>query len=71
MIKTFENSSSNIIKMEFLETTEQLFVTFKGDKVYVYQPVPKEVVTEAFKAESIGKFFHEKIKNEYPNRRIS
>ena len=42
-----------------------LEIEFKGNKVYQYFGVPKEVYTSMMLAESAGKFFHANIKGKY------
>ena len=63
--------SSNISGMAFLltNTVEDLGilkVTFKKGQVYSYNDVPKNLVLEVVKAESVGKAFNTLIKPHYP-----
>ncbi len=57
--------SSNIKKAEYDSEHRVLAVTFKNDTVYDYFDVHQETIEELIKAESVGKFFHANIKNNY------
>jgi len=46
-----------------------LSLTFKGNKVYQYNKVPRELAHEMLNAQSIGKFFDEHINKKYPYRK--
>lgn len=64
-IKLCECKSSRVHAHGYDETTQTMALQFKaGGKpggVYHYEGVPKELYDELVKAESIGKFFHQKI----------
>lgn len=57
--------SSMINKYVYNFTTQTLKVEFKGGTLYEYKKVDSEVYDNLCKSESIGKFFNEKIKNNY------
>jgi len=57
--------SSNIKKADYDEEYKVLAITFKKDVVYDYFDVHHETIDEMLKAESVGKFFHANIKNNY------
>lgn len=57
--------SANIIKAEYDTEHRILAITFKNDVVYDYFDVHQEIIDELLKAESVGKFFHANIKNNY------
>ena len=44
---------------------EVLWIVFTSGKCYVYAGVPEEIFNDMMNAESIGKFFHGHIKNNY------
>lgn len=61
----FEVNSSNISNLE--HDGKDLIVTFKGGKSYVYFDVPSKEVLRCVKAESVGSYFQQNIKNNYKN----
>jgi hypothetical protein len=54
--------SSNILAIGYDEATQSLHVTFKGGGHYSYSGVQKALHAEMLKADSVGSFFHSKIK---------
>ncbi len=44
---------------------KELFVQFKGGKVYKYLNVNQSVFKALLKADSVGKFFNSKVRNSY------
>jgi hypothetical protein len=62
--------SSNIDSFHYNTETKELFVTFKGGRVYKYQGVPEKTIRSWQKAESYGKFFNSKIKPKYEGVRV-
>lgn len=54
--------SSNIEGAGYNNKTKQLWVAFKGNKVYRYDLVPKKLFEELLQAESKGKYLNEHIK---------
>lgn len=56
--------SSNIVKTIYFEHNEKLYIFFKRGHGYSYINVDKELYENFEKAESQGKFFNQKIKNE-------
>lgn len=57
--------SSNIEGAGYNNKTKQLWVAFKGNKVYRYDLVPKKLFEELLQAESKGKYLNEHIKNNF------
>ena len=57
--------SSMINKYVYNFTTKTLKVEFKGGNLYEYSNVDPDLYDNLCKAESIGKFFNEKIKNNF------
>lgn len=55
--------SSNIKGIGYDEKTKILTVVFKKNTKYRYSDVPKTIYEELMAAESIGKFFHSRIKS--------
>jgi hypothetical protein len=54
--------SSNILAICYDETAQALHVTFKGGGTYSYAGVPKALHAEMLAADSVGSFFHSRIK---------
>lgn len=75
-LETFTKESKNIAKTVYNNETKDLFVTFKSFKdpkittEYVYSGVPAETWEELKKAESVGKFINERIKNIYSFKKL-
>ena len=57
--------SSMINKYIYNFATKSLKVEFKTGNLYEYKNVDSEVYDDLCKSESTGKFFNEKIKNNY------
>lgn len=47
-----------------------LEVEFHNDRVYQYYVVPRGVYQEMRAAESLGRFFNERVRDRYPVRRV-
>jgi len=62
--------SSNIAAVKYDEAEQTLFVVFTSGGHYAYSNVPKSVHDGLMDAESVGKFFHARIRNEFTARRI-
>lgn len=57
--------SSNIAGTGYNNKTKQLWVAFKGNKVYRYDLVPRKLFEELLQAESKGKYLNEHIKGNF------
>lgn len=57
--------SSNIEGAGYNNKTKQLWVAFKGNKVYRYDLVPRKLFEELLQAESKGKYLNENIKGNF------
>ena len=62
--KTRATNSSFIQNMEYKNNA--LFLTFKTGSTYCYYNVPESVYKEMIAAPSKGRFYHERIKDQYP-----
>lgn len=58
--------SSVIDYVSYQHADELLNVKFKAGGVYTYRGVSKNRFTRLCKSESIGRYFHEFVKNKYP-----
>lgn len=58
--------SSVIDYVSYQHSDELLNVKFKSGGVYTYRGVSKNRFTRLCKSESIGRYFHEFVKNKYP-----
>ena len=63
--------SSNIKAVGYDAETETLEVEFKSGGVYQYNGVPAKAHKAFMGAESKGKYFHRKIKNDYSFKKVS
>lgn len=63
--------SSLIRDIKYVSFRRELYIRLNGDEktgehpLYVYYDVPKEVVSEFKKSDSLGRFFVNKIKDDY------
>lgn len=53
--------SSNIEEAMWVDSKEELMLTFRGGRVYTYLGVPYHVFVGLTEADSPGKYFHENI----------
>lgn len=64
MNKTINTPKSSVIKsLTYNENRNDLTVTFKSNKLYVYTPVSNEFFNKLTNAESKGRFFNKHIKD--------
>lgn len=63
-----EVTSSQMKKVAYDESKQELFITFNNNKVYKYSNVSLCLFNEFISAESVGSFFIKRIKNnkDYP-----
>lgn len=57
--------SSNVEGYGYDSKNKQLWIAFKGNKVYRYDGVPKEIYNELHLAESKGKYVSSNIRNKF------
>lgn len=57
--------SNMISKSDYNEADKELTLTFHNGGTYVYKDVPAELHNEMLAAESIGSFFHSRIKGKF------
>ena len=69
-LRPIKVDSSTLKTVLFDETTNELGIYFKTGRVYTYKGVEDKKVSRLGKAKSSGKFFHNKIKNQYPTTRL-
>jgi len=55
--------SSNIESLGYHDTTKSVVVAFHSGDIWAYMGIDHEVFTAFVNAESIGKYFHAKIRN--------
>jgi hypothetical protein len=63
--------SRAIRKVGYDRATATLEIEFHTDKVYRYFAVPHAVYEGLISAESVGAYFNEKIRDRYPEERVS
>lgn len=70
-IKMISVESSNLDRVGYDDSTNDLYVQFKSSGLYVYRNVPKEVYDELLNAESKGKYHNKNIKWKYEYKRLN
>ena len=65
-----KKKSSLIEGTQYISFRKELFIKFTSGELYVYFDVPYSINTEFKKAESLGRYFGEKIKHDYNYQRI-
>lgn len=63
-------SSSNISQIGYDPSNRSLHVKFLNGGLYEYTNVPPEVYQNLRSASSVGSYFHQAIKGEYPATKI-
>jgi hypothetical protein len=63
--------SSVIRSVGYERETATLEVEFHTDKVYRYFAVPNAVFEGLINAESVGAFFNQRVRNRFPEERVS
>jgi KTSC domain-containing protein len=63
--------SSVIRKVRYDRATATLEIEFHSDKVYRYFAVPHAIYAGLIGAESVGAYFNEKIRERYPEERVT
>ena len=61
--------SSNIDSIGY-NSSQELFVKYKGGNIYKYKDVPNKLVEDLMKAESKGKYMNSIIKNNYKYEKV-
>ena len=62
--------SSNLKSVGYDLESNTLEIEFQSGAVYQYYGVPLEVYEALMRASSHGKYFHAKIRDRYPYRRV-
>lgn len=58
-------SSSNIAAIGYDEEKKVLRIEFNSGRVYDYAEVPKRVYDGLLRADSVGRYFHVHVKDQY------
>lgn len=69
-IKMQSVSSSNLAAVGYAEDTKRLQVQFKNGLNYEYSGVPKRTYEELLSADSIGSYFAQNIRNDFPYKKL-
>ena len=64
-------ASSNLRSVGYDEATHTLEIEFQNGRVYRYLEVPREVYEGLMKADSLGRYFNEYIRDDYPYSRAA
>jgi len=62
--------SSNIESVGYDESEQVLEVEFKNNTIYRYSKVPQMVFFELGRAKSVGKYFHQFVKDVYKFKKV-
>lgn len=58
--------SSNVRRIVYNRSRQELRVEFKNGAIYRYDGVPKRIAREMFTASSLGRYVHYRLKGKYP-----
>lgn len=64
-------NSSNLYSVGYEPEMSVLEIEFRGGRIYQYSNVPAQVYKGLMNAGSHGQYFHQRIKEVYPYRRIA
>lgn len=70
MSEMIKVKSSNIAAVAYDGEAELLRVQFNNGSVYEYSNVPEQTAQDFVKAESVGKYFHARIKGNFKFRKL-
>ena len=62
--------SSNLYSVGYDLDSSTLQIKFRNGRVYKYSGVPEHIYDSLMSAGSKGKYFHRKIRDNYPTKRI-
>lgn len=63
-------ASSNVSAIAYEEETHTLFVEFQHSSVWKYVGVPYFVATDMYRCTSMGKFVHQRLKNQFHGTQV-
>ncbi len=63
--------SSNIVSIGYDKTNKILEIEFKEGRLYQFSGVEEDVANDLINAPSHGKYFHAKIREKYPTKRLA
>lgn len=63
-------SSSNLSSVGYDPATKVLEIEFNSGGIYQYYSVPSATYNALMQASSKGKYFHQHIKGQYPEKKI-
>lgn len=64
-------NSSNLYSVGYEPEMSVLEIEFRGGRIYQYSKVPAQVYKGLMNAGSHGRYFHQRIREVYPYRRIA
>jgi hypothetical protein len=70
MMETFIPSSSHLDRVDFDSDTQELTVTFKDGRAYLYRSVPVGVFQAIQNARSAGSYFDRNVKSRYSGEEV-
>jgi hypothetical protein len=63
--------SSNIAAIDYEDSIDRLRVYFHSGYAYDYFGVPKNIVNGLMTASSVGRYFHQNIRNKYDYQQVN
>lgn len=63
--------SSQIASIGYHAESKTLVVKFKNNAMYSYSDVPEKIFNELMAAESVGKYFHARVKSIFKYQKLS
>lgn len=70
MIAMHPVSSSNIAEIGFDENISVLYIRFNNGQLYSYDDVPESVYNDLQPVPSIGRYFHQNIRDIYVTHKL-
>lgn len=70
-IETQRFNSSNLHSGLYDFGTQDLYIRFHGNRIYIYQFVPRDVWTKLKQAESHGRYHYYNIRYQFPYEQIT
>lgn len=66
----FSVPSSTVLSVGYDENSQEVYVRFLNNTLYVYRGVPQHEYDNLLQATSVGSYLHRNYKNVYPYERI-
>lgn len=70
MIETFIPTSTHLDRVDFDSDTQQMTITFKDGRSYLYRSVPHDIFLGLQNARSSGQYFERQIKSRFNGEEV-